>query len=417
MRKTIIRLVLFSLGLILSMHPAKAAATKISCSEVNLGVSEFTGLKKSKVDDIMLIIFYKKDRPKEAVLSFNEPNVYFDLILNSKKFAAFLVASKLTVSPNSTILEKYVLVRKYLESFFAQYNSDSKLESYKEKVMNRALKLHGIEPLVGETARQTLQRVSNENVDRILAKLEKYESTPALSAMERLVENLELTLTHNSHYITGPLERPLLSPKKLEKMGLKDFGLSSSFAFNRFLESDQHIYFWPKFRRKGSLENPQSNYGKTAVSLERDYALANAWISSFIMYPWELVNSVMGLNPTIAKELAAKSNEMNNVRLVGPEKEIRAAQAELGNLDFTVKDYDFLIKTILMRALAKMHRTTPTIYYNLMEKLNSGSFKEINESINNLLGLQGAPFTNSSGFEAKVPVSIPSEKLRSFTEP
>lgn len=278
------------------------------------------------------------------------------------------------------------IILKYLSWYFQRYQG-SHLNDLKESSLSRALLAHGANLHSDETAKESLVRISKENVQRLTQKI--YSTTPENAAAEDVVAALEFRATHHGQ-VWEAIKSPLVSSAQLEAMGL-DGGLNTA-SFNKiFLQSDDNIFFFALFEPKSApVDIRRSEYGKGVLQINSKYAEEEGWISAFVMRPIDLDQA----GKRIAPEVDASS-------------ERTLIKEKLYRVDFTVQDWTKLIKNQLLLSLNYYRTSDPVKYNQFIDELKKGLFLS-----KNLDELAFEPLGIPSSWEFKVPVSVPAEKLR-----
>jgi hypothetical protein len=366
------------------------------------------------IDSVMTLLFYS-EKGRSLKSDPFQPNDFMEMAWNSKGLSDFLKLKKIIKPAQPSISDKYKILAAFIKRFMLDYRDKEHLELRQDKVLRRALELHGISALPGELARRSLRRVSKTNLKRILGFVPELPQGANTSEIEVVVQQLTLTFAHNSHVMAEPVGLPVLAPSEFEKIGLSNFGMSS-WAFNRFLESDHQVYFWPMFRRSDSRVGLESEYGRYGVVTKQKYMRSQGWVSAFVMYANQLAASVRDIDSEAAKKIDMLITDPMQMREQVPvelQSPIRSAQNRLGTFDFTPDDYEYIVRRILVHALFELRVTNPKEYTVAMKAFSSGDLNEINLYVK-VLALTKFGLNNASGFEGKIPVAVPDSELIHF---
>lgn len=395
------------------------AHAQVQCKDVFTKQTRPT-VGDDKIDQVMDLLFYSEKRKIDKGNP-DATNDYFQMVWESKAFADYLKSKNKLFPSQLSYSLKYKMLSEYILDFMVPYQQANLLHTRQKLALREALELRGI--AVGDANPYTkLAENSSKNLLRLLGQNLEISSEYKSSKAYKVVENLELFFSHNSHIMQKAPGLPLLAPIEIEKIGLTEFGRSSN-AFNRFIKSDEQVYFWAVFKKKtASLQSMTSEYGEFGVVINRAYARTHLWVSPFVMYEWQLIDSINAHAPlvadTLAQQIAARRESLAQYStynpVVGSKPEIRAAQAELGKLDFTPDDFEALIKKTLAIALQSLQKTDLEKYNNALKKLNSDSLDDINSTIR-MLAFPIFKYQNRNGFEGKVPVAVPETELFHFS--
>lgn len=408
---------LITLAVFLLSIVSQFSQAQMSCGQV---FHSPTLSETDHIDEVMHLFFFSSKGRTGKVSSLTEPNEYFEEIWSHPLFRDYLTKNHLFPESEVTMDVKYRLISKYVEAYLSRYRDAYFLKSKEEHEAKRGLLRHGANIKPGETALQARQRISSENLKRIIGELFPQGTNFHLSEVNTLVDNFELFLAHNSHIMKKSPSLPIISPFEIDSMGLDGFGMST-WTFNRFLGSDRFVYFKALFKRISSAESPRSEYGDHGVIVKKEYAKDHALISPFVMYEPQLYKSVAKIGPQVAESYLLQISEMQEGKRVfiskygevsGP-REARAAQSLLHKLDFTPEDFEFLVKVILKQSLHDIYEHQPLHYKAVFQQLSEGNLEEVNFLVNSLL-TQYLKYDNPEGFEGVIPVAIPENHLKHF---
>lgn len=347
-----------------------------------------------------------------------------DVLWNSPPFKAFVEKSgrAWVTSPDEELKRRWLV--DYLHSYLSGYRDEMKLSKLRDRAWRRALRIHGYRAESNKPARESIEELSKKNLARVQKNI-KYVSSPDMAEAESIVDELELFLSHNSHMMHSAPRYPVVSPREIEMMGLPDFSMSSD-VFNKFIGSTDHVYFFVNFRKKNTLGAARSEYGKYGVILDSDYARRNAWISPFIMYPHEIYNAVKEVRPEAAQALFKKRTQIradgtvtwtSKYRRVTDKKEIMDAMAGVHKSDFTLPDFEFLLKNQLLLSLREMKSRDPQAFAAALTELRElGEFHKKGPGVMHPLlhKLVFHPLGIPGRYEGRIPVAVPDQQLVHF---
>ena len=347
-----------------------------------------------------------------------------DILWNSPEFKAYLQKRGSTWAVNADEKEKFRLVGEYVDAYLSRYRDEGMLQALRDQALRKAMRIHGRPATPGLPARQSWQRLSKENLARIL-RGKKYVSSPEMLEAETLVDSLQVFLAHNSHIMYNPPQYPVVAPREIEKMGLPNFSMSSN-GFNQYIGSTDHVYFFVNFRNKNSSANLRSEYGKFGVIVDNRYAAENATISPYIMYVHHIFDAVKDVDPPAARALFQKRVRISEdgtvtwhsaFGKVTDKAEISRAIASVHKFDFTLDDFEFLLKTQLLISLRELRSKDPAAYRGALEELReAGDFHKkgpgtIHAIFNRLVF---EPLGMPWHFEGRIPVAVPNQHLIHF---
>jgi len=403
--------------LLLSFGAELTAEANVACYKIH---SDAVSIDSHPIDKIMQLFFFSKKGRAGDAQTLTEPNKFFEELWNHPNFQKFLSDQSWQLAGERTQSEKYQLLAKYVEQYLSKYRNAEFLNPKEEQEAKAGLLRHGARLKPGETALQARERISSDNLKRLLGQLFLTSLPKQSDEINAVVDNLELFLSHNSHIMKEAPGLPLISPAEIDLMGLKGFGMST-LAFNRFLGSDNFVYFKALFRKKGSGEIPRSEYGENGVVLKRAYANKHALISPFVMYSNELHDSVETIAPAIALRLLNKISVVENGERIYAEKynvvsgpdETRAAQGVLHKMDFTPEDFETLVKAVLKKGLQTYFTENPQAYQQAILVLKKGTMADIASYISYFFQ-HFLQYQNAVGFEGVVPVAVPEQALMHF---
>ena len=284
--------------------------------------------------------------------------------------------------------------------------AERSLPEIQDRALVGDLRRHGWNSAVSRSGRESLEKLSANNVRRILGASAPLETRdPEIDAF---VSNYPITFVHNGSFAAAP-HTPLLSSAELQKNGFEG-GTNSNFFNRSTLGSDRNVFFHVRLGRgknkDGSLE---SEYGRDALILDRDFAKTNAWISAYVMWPFELANVSRAIVPSLPRPaILTEANWRKDYMPLTEEEDgqIRALRDRLHLLDFTVEDFERLVRAGLTRSLTALKRLSDKKFQRaLADMRNPHNLNAAFQYIFWPLGIEHAQF------ELKVPVAVPPDKL------
>ncbi|MEZ4750266.1 MAG: hypothetical protein R3B54_06470 [Bdellovibrionota bacterium] len=340
-------------------------------------------------------------------------------------------------------------VKEYLDRRLPEFNAGRDLDKKQAASLKESLMVHGTKPgrKGGYTA---LAEISSSNRERLLAKFPYVRGTEGMELAETLVGSLGLLYTHNAPRAVQKPKYSLLSSSSLESLGFTG-GLNTS-EFNRWLKSDQGVFFFvdPYIERKsGRLVAAHANrgrlrYGEFQFELDSQYADKRAWISVYIMDVDELIRFAEVVHPKEYKEIVSLLDaiydyniegrkgmpfedlmEYVNVTEVakawefvqntrGLEPKLEKLRNDLFRFDFAPADFRTVVQQTLLHRLDQMRRTRPARFASAVEMLAEGDAGALRDLLDQqVFSVLGIP----NEYEAKVPVAVPVQAMRTSTMP
>lgn len=337
--------------------------------------------------------------------AYEQPNGFYGKFLNSESFKNYLKQNKISLNALLDSTNSLNLVVEFLGRWLRFYENPLNYRGEANEVLLDRLKSHGIDTQNQISAMDLLRLVSKKNLS-YYAEFNRLDLKKIYSQdIEDTIENLELRLFHNSHYILETPKHPILAPVEFEKIGLLDFGQSTA-RFNKVLNSHKFVYFKALFSPV-DMKAPKvkSYYGSTGVILNKQVAYYEVLISAYIMQPAELYNSLIKTQPSAVKNINSQSST----------ESYRNGQRELFRYDFTVEDFETLIKAALKNYLSKVTESSKRFQEELLN-FKSQDISKLNMFINDLIisnnFLDG--YYNYSGFEGVVPLVVQPYDLMYF---
>lgn len=274
-----------------------------------------------------------------------------------------------------------------------------------------ALEAHGYNSKI-KNGRSALEEVSRANLARLQENY-TYVSTGAMKKAEDVVSHMNFYFVHNTHILSARPKIPVLSSKRIEKMGLS--GTANTYEFNRdFMKTDDNVFFRvEKTMNKKIKKDLKSPYGKRALVIDSRYAEEHGWISAYIMYAGELGSAVDTIDSSQWKAfkslLATKypnaiSLDRNFSELNQKEpKALLALRNQLYKLDFTVADFTNLYRERYLFFLNQLLQKSPKEFEKALKQLAAGRRSSVDDEVNKSFGYQR--------FEFKIPVAVPPEYI------
>lgn len=379
-----------------------------SCFTQISGLSRYSGM-----DEILRIFFSTNKKNDETY------NKYLDILSSSRPFKRWL--DSLGIDIDELSFEKFVLViADYLDTVLSRFRDASFLLKNQDDDLLKMLRQHGAQNKEGESGYELLRRVSRLNLERELDRIH-YTHSVEMEEARRVVEDIELFIVHNSHHMYQRPHYPILSPASLNEIGLEGFAFSSD-AFNEFIHSTDHVYFFPRFKRIGdNFPIIKSEYGDGGVISKREYAKQRSFFSPFIMYPSDLYLALQSHNDELAetflKSQGIITRDINGSlsssfghELDARDKEaVVKALSSLHHYNFNFEDFETLVKTALLKELEELYLQNNDDYDELLEILVHGDYEELRVAISRIINKKFR-----IRFEGRIPFAVPDTELVHF---
>lgn len=404
----------FALTILLSQ--ALNANTPIRC--IDLLASHFSEIDYARRERIMQKFFGSTLGMNEnSPRLYERPNDYFQRLWRSEQFKEYLRERQIDWRADETHDRKHELIAQFVDGILSRFDDPRYLATERDRVLRETLQQRGMNVEQYATGSEALAALSRANKQRFLRNFQNFRPhlTDAISA----VDGIHMFLLHNSRSLRSMPDYGLVAPEVIEQIGLHGRSLNVR-PLNRDLGSDQHVYFWVKFKRKTMTRIVnRSDYGSRGV-IVNDAKTSTAFISPFIMYQSELHTAVRMVAPELANRFAAEHTylEKGEVRWQHiPDQAPRAPEIiqelrrTLSALDFTFQDAEQMIKHILLYRLHEIYSQDREQYQSLIETLRNGELGNISALIENLV-IKPLGFT--SGLEGRIPVIAPSTDLTYF---
>ena len=332
----------------------------------------------------------------------------------------------------------------------ADYQGEA-LSNAQDAALKEGLRLHGAIALPNETGVELLQRTSNTNLRTHLGKAPYQPGVSGMATAEKMMKNFRLQLQHNSRILKenkkvvkwGAL--PLLSSRELEHIGLNG-GLNSGHYFNKhILKTDDQVYFLAVPTVSKNSATVVTEFGENALLLKNPKTLPSAWISPYVMYMNELADVMKTQHPEIFEKIYQKVSDFriqqgmgilgelnpedvshflwtSRSNLYHPElvealiPEMTRARNVLSNADFTVADFEHVLRNQFLHDLNRLRISNPDKFRSVLKGLpehldrwhdkNYYRNSEVSDFIESVYHQVGY-----SKFEGKVPVAVSPEHL------
>lgn len=313
----------------------------------------------------------------------------------------------------------------YVHQWFQRYQSDI-LPELRELVLTSNLEKHGV-IIQEDSGREVLRAISSRNAARLIGST-RYMHQPGMEAAEAAVAKLELRFLH-SKSIGGIGRLPVISSQQLEEMGFPG-GLNTKWFNKSFLKSADQVYFHIRFGRKGeTVKSFDSIYGDHALWVQPEFANKEGWVSPYVMDPSDLALFARDMSPKDYSALKQAADlefpdysHLPVEHILGTgytrnvledfvrsnETAFNSIQQKLHLLDFTVEDFDRLVRNQILRRLNDLRVQNHSAFLAAMDILEKGD----DQSIFGLLEREVfAPLNLRREWELKIPVAVPPEKL------
>ena len=157
------------------------------------------------------------------------------------------------------------------------------------------------------------------------------------------------------------------------------------------------------------LEKSVSEYGDNSLHLSEKHAKSKAWISPFVMHPYHLIDISQYIDPLLYKKLVKKYGSGSvDYEIIRGEPALEKIRNKLYQFDFTLEDFESIVKGQLVKRLRAMKEETPSLYKETHETLTNGAWASIAEILEREVF---GPLNIPSHWELKVPVAIPPEEV------
>jgi hypothetical protein len=293
-------------------------------------------------------------------------------------FAKFIQSNKIELRSLDT-QAKIGLMKNYKKYFFDSFENPIYLATEQDKALKEILSVHGItrNDLSG---RKLLETTSSENVKRILSNHSVSLTRADEAEFNHLANQIELAFVHNTANLQDLPIEALLSSRQLENFGFR--GGLNTFRFNKeVMKTDDNVYFVTSYKRKGdSTFRGLGEYGGNNLVLNPAYAKANGWISHFVMHPDQLLEYGVKLDPKKYGPVLKKYERYLYGEKVSPADfpdELKNALFEVRQLlhlsDFTVSDFERLLRRGIVLGLSKVKSENPIKYSFIKSLLETGT--------------------------------------------
>jgi hypothetical protein len=263
--------------------------------------------------------------------------------------------------------EELKLLADYEQYYWKTLKNPKALAKLRDHALDVELDRRGAPQFPGVKGRKRLEMLSRQNYERMMKEnnlTEDYKDTPWLREQ---VNGLTLNIFRNSHSTEVYGDGVLSSRQLMECSG--SFGMNSEMAFNReFLHTDDNIFFNAEVVKATttahSARSKVSEYGKHGVSVAVEEVADIAWVSPYVMFPYDLIevfknDQVLNTSFSVGQRFSG-SERRDSYQATSYEE---AALASLHKYDLTVNDF-----IALVRAKAAKHIGRYT-YEQLVQEL------------------------------------------------
>jgi hypothetical protein len=268
----------------------------------------------------------------------------------------------------------------FIQSIGQRVETAEDLPKLQDAILVENIKNHGGTIFPSESGRMALKRISAANLARELARMPLKGNE-----FKAEVEDYDIVAIHNSKLPFDERGGAVLSSKLINDLGLP--GGLNTLAFNsEFMRTDDNVFFTVKLLYRDQLpqqDSTQNQYGKNRLILDHNYAMENAMVSFYVMYPKDLQGfaKMMGIGDSPSME--AKNN--------------------LYLFDYTLEDFERLIRHGVCYQLQDL-KNRNLYYLPLLAEKRAGAFATTVMS-----KLTGRDYDQ---FELKIPRAVPRRYLR-----
>jgi hypothetical protein len=306
------------------------------------------------------------------------------MLIKSPRFLSFLIKKKIKSISLIKPTNLGELAAEYIDYLNRVHYTEENLRKERSLELLRSLKKHGAKiPKNSKDGFEALKIISAENKKRILSGVPAFDDSNMQEEKE-ILDSLHYVFVHRGdtkHFKNSRL--PNMSSRERVANGFLP-GLHSKHDFNKKeLRSDNNVFF------SAQLSNPLNRhpggdiiYGKNRYELDPAYAKENAWISAYVMDDKDLV--------PLAERLGLP-DAWSNDRI-----------GDLHKMDFTVEDFESLVKRLLLYQLWKFKSSGSVMHSSLMSVLKSSTYN-LDSAVDDIVYKS---FSMVPKFELKVPVAI-----------
>lgn len=361
---------------------------------------------------------FKNMRTADEYLSFLKTFNYKDNNINFNKYIIFLDTYKFS-EKNIVVQQQKELSRILFEHGLSKTNipyKELEKQSYRnviffiKKYLKETLNLNYEELLVKN------KLINTEDFFKLfINKIKNKKSKNIFKDLFNLVNQVNIEYKHNAHIEPSKDSKylPFMSSDVLSSLKIGKGFNSKGYFTNIFLKSSNNIFFSvnPYFEKQSS--SAVSEYGNIAYKINYEYAKEKGIISIDLMYPSESFKMFIKkyLSNNINKELREKltnalfkKEKVDKLNLT-EKNMLKSAKNMLYRLDFTVKDFEELIKTLLLIKIFNNIQKQNHVEINKMKiDIKNDTYWFVKENIFiNIFGI--------SNFELKIPVMVPNKKI------
>lgn len=289
--------------------------------------------------------------------------------------------------------EELILLAQHNDSVWRTLKNPKALAELRDRALDKELDLRGAPRYAGLRGRARLERLSLENLNRIMKAHNlsfDYQQNPKLL---EAVNSIQFSVTRNTHGTDLFLDG-VLSSRQLEKL-TGTGGMNSQERFNKeFMKNDDNVYFHFFFNKNAQTQKT-SEYGDHGHSVHTNFLRENAWISSYIMFPWQLTETGQRMNeidPSLPREEILKQLHKTDFTYDHMTALVRAKAAQM-----ILKD-----SAAIQAQVEKMYPGSKSDYLSLHPILSA----DFSESV-----LKELHMGSSQQMELKIPVYVPKDSI------
>jgi hypothetical protein len=315
--------------------------------------------------------------------------------------------------PEGTRAYEIALIKHHQE-YMQRYKDPQVLQNLRSEALTKDLANRGapIDPQL--SGRENLNRISRANLQRMVEKFKLDDRFVEDPEIMEVVDSIRLLYKHNTN-IYKTHGDVLLSSQQIYKYGLEG-GVNSQLPFNKeFMKNDDHLFFTLEVVSTNvDVGNQATQYGKHAKTLDQKFAEENSWVSPYIMYPKDLAtfgrSFIRGKYAGIEDVKAGVGNQYQ-YKSTAVADELKSM---LSQFDFTLRDFETLVKMQIGTMLfnLKHHGVKPFPgsdgYPEVLASFKTQSATAFQKAIEFYVEYP----LRLGRYELKVPVAIPSDKLK-----
>lgn len=288
------------------------------------------------------------------------------------------------------------LMRQYHEAFLSKFNNPAVLEELRSDSLLQSLEVHGYTIDRSRSGWENLVKLSQRNLRRQLLDIPEIDAYKSDSEINQMVQSVHPVLSRNS------LRKDILGDVLLSSRQLKNYGglggANTQFDFNQsVIQSDDNVFFFVDWAigTEYVQDSLADGYGHIAHFLDVDYARDHAWTSAFVMYSYDLINT-LNYGPYRSSMSLGKKIDMYDRSLSGQ------ALSRLQYFDYTFQDFESMVRDLLGYELMRIKtEATPEQWASSLSRQDP------------LMALRKLVLEKHSipRMEVKVPVSVPSRYI------